>query len=468
MTAVPSPGYGAPATETERRVRSGPTGLGALTLGFFACPAFPLAALALALVVYLPNFYAGHLGISLTTVGAVFSVIRLLDLGVDPFLGGMMDRTRTRVGRYRPWMLASIPILMVGCWLAFMPYHGAGPLYLIGALVLVYFGYSIGVLGHMAWGGVLVDDYHERSRVFGWVQASTVGGMILVLILPIILAKTAPGNEAAGVASMGWFIILMTPLTILLAVWRAPEPLVGGGKAPAASPMQYLAVLRRPSVIRILACTTLLASAPGINGAVFLFFFRQSRGFSPADSSLLLLIYFVGGFAGAPVWSWASKALGKHKAMMVGCAYYAVFQALALAIPKGSLAVGVPIMLLSGVGFSAYLILLRAMTADVCDEARLDLKADFTGVIYALHNAGAKIGSAIGVAITFPMLEQVFHFKPGMRAHNTPFAIHGLEFAFVALPILCVIAAGLSLIGYRLTEERHKEIRAALVARGEG
>src|SRR5580658_10477717 len=74
MTAVPSPGYGAPASEKERRVRSGPKGLGGLTLGFFACPAFPLAALALALVVYLPNFYAGHLGISLTTVGAVFSV----------------------------------------------------------------------------------------------------------------------------------------------------------------------------------------------------------------------------------------------------------------------------------------------------------------------------------------------------------------------------------------------------------
>ncbi len=441
--------------------------LSAGALGVFSGPAIPLAALALPLVVYLPHFYTAQMGISLATVGAVFSIVRLLDIGFDPILGAIMDRTRTRFGRFRPWMAASIPILMLASFLVFMPPKGIGAPYVTASLLLLYAGYSMAVLGHLAWGATLAANYHERSRVYGWVQAATVGGMILVLILPIVIARLVPNGDAAGVASMGWFVIVLTPLTIGLAIWRLREPeAVGQGQTPAHIGM-YLKVIRRPAVARIVACTVLIATAPGVTGAIFLFFFRQARGFSAADTNLLLLVYFVGGFAGAPVWSKVAKRIGKHRGMIVSCAYYVLMQSLILLVPHGSMAVGLPLIFLGGVAFSAYLILLRAMTADACDEARLDLNTDCTGMIFALHNSGTKVGSALGVAITFPLL-QLFGFLPSERAHNTPAAIHGLELTFVLLPIAFVILGGLSLVGYRLTEARHDAVRMELAARDAG
>lgn len=464
MTAIPSAGLGEPAiastdadSPTAGRLSSG-------TLGIFSGPAFPLAALALPLVVYLPHFYAAHVGLSLAAIGAIFSIVRLIDIGFDPILGAIMDRTRTRFGRFKPWMAMSVPVLLVGAYMVFMPPVGATSIYVIGSLLVLYAGYSMAVLSHLAWGSVLASDYHQRSRIYGWVQAGTVGGMILVLVLPVILAKLAPSDEASSVASMGWFVIVLTPITIALALWKVREPIAAVGARPQAGLAEYLKVVRRPTVMRILACTVLLATAPGITGAIFLFFFRQARGFSAGDANLLLLVYFIGGFLGSPLWSKLAKAVGKHRAMMISCAYYIAVQSISLLVPRGSMPFGVASMFLAGLAFSAYLILLRAMTADACDEARLDLHSDCTGMIYALQNAGTKVGSALGVAITFPLL-QTFGFRASEAVRNTPAALHGLELTFAFLPIVFVVLGGLVLVGYRLTEGRHDEVRTALAAR---
>lgn len=461
MTALHSAEFGAETYEgaasspaPTRRVSNG-------LLAIFSGPAVPLAALALPLVVYLPPFYANHVGISLGMVGLIFSVVRLFDIGFDPLLGAVMDRTRTRFGQFKPWMAVSVPILMLASYLLFMPMRGAGAGYLAGALTLLYVGYSIASLGHLAWGAVLTGDYHGRSRVYGWLQGASVGGMVLVLVLPIIAAKTMRNGDLAGVYSMGWFVILLMPLTTLLALWRSPEAVAA--KPIPASFGRYLKVVRRPAVVRLLACTLFLALGPGITGALFLFFFRQSRGFSAADGNFLLLIYFVGGLAGAPVWSRLAKAIGKHRALIASCGYYVVMQSLTLVLPKANVLVGIPVMFLAGISFSAGAILLRAMIADACDEARLDLHSDCTGMIYALHNSGMKIGSALGVGITYPLLQYAFGFRPGVQ--NTPSAIHGLELTFAIFPILFVVMGALTLVGYRLNEARHDQVRAALAER---
>ena len=70
--------------------------------------------MGLPLVVYLPEYYINTLGLSLTTVGAAFLIVKLVDMMLDPVLGGIMDSTRSRLGRFRPWLIAGTPIIAVG------------------------------------------------------------------------------------------------------------------------------------------------------------------------------------------------------------------------------------------------------------------------------------------------------------------------------------------------------------------
>src|SRR6185312_15869636 len=104
----------------------------------FAVGGIPVAALGVALFVYLPPYFASHLGVSLTLIGTCWMVVRLIDLGIDLALGIGMDHTRTRLGRYRAWMLIGVPVFMLGAYMMFMAPAHFGAAYLITWLLIVY------------------------------------------------------------------------------------------------------------------------------------------------------------------------------------------------------------------------------------------------------------------------------------------------------------------------------------------
>ncbi|MBP9231615.1 MAG: MFS transporter, partial [Phenylobacterium sp.] len=171
----------------------------------FAGTSLPLSALAIAISVYLPRYFASHIGVELAVVGAVFALVRAIDIPLDPALGMIMDRTRTRWGRYRIWTVVGAPILMIALIMLFQAPEGSGQLYLGGWLLIMYLGTSILGLSHSAWAATLATNYHERSRIFAVMTAVGVLGSVLVLVIPIVLEQQGL-TDAQGVKAMGWFI----------------------------------------------------------------------------------------------------------------------------------------------------------------------------------------------------------------------------------------------------------------------
>ena len=88
----------------------------------FSLPGLCIGALAVAVSVYLPRYYAGHLGLGLSAVGLAFGAVRLFDMTFDPVIGVLMDRTRTGLGRYsRCGSPSARPVLMIPVYMLFMP-----------------------------------------------------------------------------------------------------------------------------------------------------------------------------------------------------------------------------------------------------------------------------------------------------------------------------------------------------------
>ena len=96
------------------------------SLAIFSGPCLPLAGVGLPLVVHLPTFYVRDIGLPLSGVGAAFLAVRLVDISFDPVLGVLMDRTKSRLGRFRPWLIASAPVLTLACLMLFMARPGVG------------------------------------------------------------------------------------------------------------------------------------------------------------------------------------------------------------------------------------------------------------------------------------------------------------------------------------------------------
>jgi Na+/melibiose symporter-like transporter len=429
------------------------------SLAAFAAPCLPLAALGLPLVVYLPEFYVSELGLSLGAVGAAFLIVRLIDIMFDPFIGGLMDRTRTRWGRFRPWLAAGAPLVMAGAFALFMAKPGIGPLYLWFWLIVVYAGYSMMVVSHTAWGAVLSTDYRERSRVYGWWQSGNVVGMILVLTLPPIIALAFKGDHAAGIRSMGWFVVLLIPLTVLLASRAVGEP-----AAPvvrhASGLKQYFGLMKRSSVRKLLIADLLMGLAPGIAGALFFFFFERIKHFDRTEAGLLLLIYFVAALAGAPLWPILAKRIGKHHALAVASVLYAAVQICAVLTPAGNTVAGMLILVLAGIPYAAAPLLVRAMMADIGDEERLASGADRTGLLYAIVNGTVKLGHAFAIG-AFPLLA-LFGFDPKLP---TPTGEMALVALYAVVPAAMGLVVAVVMLRYPLDATRVAEIQRQLAAR---
>jgi len=428
------------------------------TLAALAAPCLPLAGLGLPLVVYLPEFYASELGLSLAHVGAAFGAVRLLDVAFDPYIGGVMDRTRSRFGRFKLWFAISAPILMLASYMLFMAKPGVDSLYLWFWLVVVYAGVSISGLSQLSWGAVLSPEYNQRSRVYAWWQAGNVVGMILVLTLPAILPRLGVSAHAAGVAAMGWFIIILMPLTVGWAIWKVPEPPVTTPPKRAGF-REYFDLFKRPSVVRLLVTDFLVGTGPAITGALFFFFFERVKGFDKGSASFLLLIYFIGGLVGAPLWNWMAHKIGKHRALAVSGVAYAAMTVFALLIPVGNFAAAAVLMFLIGVPYAAGAFLLRAMMADVSDQERLEGGVDRTALLYAILAGTVKIGSALAVFVTFPALAAM-GFDPTAKGIDT--GLDGVAILFAVVPAAMALAASWLIMSFPITSQRHAEIREAL------
>jgi Na+/melibiose symporter-like transporter len=430
-------------------------------LALFSLPCLGLAGIGLPLQVYLPPYYSAQLGLNLTAVGVAFMVVRLLDIGIDPALGIMMDRTRLPFGRFKTWLSAGVPLLMLASVVLFFAKPGVTAAQLGVGLALAYGGWSVCVVAQTSWGALLSPSYNERSRIYGWWQMFNLLGLLLVLILPILAGYIAPGREA-GIRAMGLWLFILTPISTALSVAFVKEPVPADG-ARLARLSDVLELLRLNAVRRLLACDFLIGLAFGMTGALFVFFFTKAKGFDNQFTNYGLLAYFLGGVAGGPLWTILSNRVNKHSALTWSCLGATIGLVLLYLTPNGNQPVAFVAIVLGGLPYAAPNQISRAMLADVADEDRLANGADRTGLLYALVAATAKIGPALAVGITFVGLDQLVGFDPNSD-RNTLLAIHGLEAFFILLPAVLFALATLCLIGYPLTRRRHDEIRRALEA----
>ncbi len=433
----------------------------------------PLAGILLMAGVYVPRFYVG-VGVSFFAVAAAIFFVRLIDMFFDPLIALAMDRTNTPIGRYRPWLLLGGPIAMFGVYRVLLPPADVKAPYLAIWLLVTFLGTSMLTLGVAAWGAVLAKSYDERSRLYGWTQAMAVIGSIALLLLPAFTHKKVSLGLASSMPVITAILVAALPLAVLVCTVFTPERLAAAPQRPHYRLADYWGAISRPSILRVTLADLMLTLGPGTTAPLYVFFFHDAKGFSVPDVSLLLIFYIGAGIIGAPFWARVARAVGKHRTVQIACVCYAIAQTSLMALPRVWPGYALPQALptvagMFAVGFtaSAFVLLIRAMVADVADEVKLEQGQDLTSLLFSMVTTTTKIGGTIIVIAVFPVLQMVgYNGKEG--AVNTPHAIFGLEMCYLFAPILLVFGGGAALIGYKLDARRHGEIRAALAERNAG
>ena len=390
-------------------------------------------------------------------------IVRIIDITFDPLIGGWMDRTRTRMGRYRPWLAAGAPMIMVGMLMLFTASPGVGPIYLMGWLIVAYGGWSILGLAQLALAANASPDYQERSRIYAWWQFAFMLGMVATMLIPKLLALAGRPGQAGAMNMMAWFVFVVTPLmtgfTLLMVRERGEAGDSHGGGIGV-----YLRLARRADVRIVLLGELLLGLAAGTTTTLAIFFFALGKGIAPADVGLILIGQFAVALLVTPMWTRLAGRLGKHRALALAAVGSGFVQIPLYLMPGGNLLIAIAIFSLVGLFYGAIAMLPRAMIADCADANRLDTGHDSTGLLFALLIGIWKIGQALSVGLLFSILEWI-DFNPALDAKNTVEALERLQLLYCFVPLSLSLVAALNLLYYPLTGARHAAIRAALAVR---
>ncbi|MBX3506393.1 MAG: MFS transporter [Parvibaculum sp.] len=432
------------------------------TLLAFALPAAPISAMGLPLVVHLPPFYAGTLGLGLSVVGLIFMLARFWDVFTDPVLGILSDKYETRWGRRRHWIVLAVPIMLVSVYMIFMPPGDVSAAYLIFWLFVLYVGWTLLTISHMSWGAELTGDYFQRSRVQGAREVALVLGMVFVLTLPVLIEQTNPENLAqARVASMGWFVLILLPIAVGLAVWRVPErPTPRPVHVPFKQAVGAL-VSSRPLQI-VLAADLLGGVSGGLVASMFLFLAEDALKLGQY-SSLMLLGYFISGVAFIPLILAVSRRLGKHKTAAASALFNAMTVPLILLVPQGDALMALGVWVLCGVNMAAGPFLFRSLMADVSEHDTVVTGQQRTGLFYSLLTSTSKVGAAFAIFIAYSLLDSI-GFKAG--GENAQHVLDALRAVYV-WPA-CIISAAVAgiLWFYPIDERKQMENRRIIEERG--
>ncbi|WP_418993010.1 MFS transporter [Alistipes sp.] len=432
---------------------------------------------------YLPFFYSNIFGLGLEHAAVLLLVTKLWDAVSDPMMGLLADRTRSRWGRYRPYLLwMALPFAAAGILTFTTPAWGE-----TGKLVWAYSTYLLMMTVYTAinvpYGamlGVVTDDSRERTVFSSYRMFFAYGGSFLALALFEPLCNLFTGRDSGG-AARGWFwamvVIAAICAGLFLLCFRLTrervvpaEDATPGGRSVARD-LRALAANGPWWLLLGVAVAALLFNS--IRGGAAAYFFKDYVGTDNALGGSMILtcgaflaVGEVANMAGVVLAVPLSRRLGKRMTYLWAMVVSGLLSAAFFFVPATTagcwtmVALQVVVSAAAGVTFP----LLWSMFADVADYSELRHGHGSTGLIFSSSSMAQKFGGAFGSALILWLLASYGYDTTAGAAQNGQ-AILGLRMLMSWLPAAgCALAAVLVVL-YPLGERRMREIGEKLALR---
>jgi GPH family glycoside/pentoside/hexuronide:cation symporter len=424
---------------------------------------------------------AGDMGFSLTStiIDAYFAIFLLDVVGIpakiaavaifigrtwdyvnDPLIGHISDRTRTRWGRRRPFLLfGALPFALVFAMLWWHPpIEGAIPLAIYYAVAYVLFdaAATFVYMPYFALTPELTPDYDERTSLTTTRMFFSILGSLVAFTVPLMIVGGFNPQNANRVWLMGAAFGLASALPLLLVFFGTHErPEFMQQEQPSLKQSALAAWGNRPFIFGLMIYLFTWVSI-SILSTILLFFIKYVVQ-REAQSDLIMATIFVVAILVLPFWEWVSRRLNKRKAYMAGIAFWAVVQLVMVTLnPGSSLTLLLSLCVLAGIGISAAHVLPWSIIPDAIEWGELKTGERHEGIFYSLITLAQKIATSIAIPLTLLVLD-----KAGYIA-NSPTqplsAVNGIRIVTGPIPAVLLCLGILFAAIYPLEREGYTEI----------
>ena len=423
----------------------------------------PLSMAATPMALFIAPFYTRDLGLSLAAVGTILMLARISDVITDPLIGQLSDRTRTRLGRRKPWILVGAPLMLVSVWMLFVPSVPVTNFYFAFWLITIWLGWTFIGIPFYAWGAELSTNYHERTRIASVRTALGVVGTLIAIVMPLITGGLFGYgyaiDESLHVVAICASVFLFVATALL---WKVPE----------GAPIESRRISLREGMRvmwsngpfkRLMLGFTLAALGPAIGGPLYILFVIHVLEANIA-SNVVLLVFYVANLLGVGMWGVVARRFGKRNAWLAGMILVLIAQPGYWFLGPGDLYWMMVVFFILGVGIGSFSALPAAMKADVIDLDRLKSGEDRTGLFFSVWSLANKMVAALAAGFALNIVA-LFDFQAA--GENGPTQIMALRVVFVFLPVFFYICAFFVMRNYPISEARHRRLMGLLERRNE-
>ena len=391
---------------------------------------FALAFVALPLYVHLPHVYASRYHMSLTTLGGVLLLARVLDAWMDPAIGRLGDRWYARSPRHALAVaaVAAVVLALSMALLFFPPWNPTdNTVAVLATLMLTYVSFSTVTITHQAWAARLANTDTQRAQVVAWREGFGLLGVMAASLLP---------------SWLGWDAWLGVFGLAMLAGWYAwqtcPAPVAGMPNATPDGPADML-VPWRSNAFRQLMLVFVLSGLASAIPATLVIFFIQDLLQAPDQEALFLGIYFFAAAAAMPVWMRGIARWGLARCWLAGMVLSVGVFIWTTQLAGGDVIAFTWICALSGVALATDLSIPSAMLASVIAE-RGEI-GRHEGAYFGWWTMASKFNLALAAGLTLPLLSWL-GYQP---ASHSPQGLQALTWAYAVLPCALKLMAAFTL-----------------------
>jgi len=429
----------------------------------YALTEMPMAMAATPMALFIAPFYTRDLGLGLAAVGTILMLARISDVLTDPLIGQLSDRTRTRLGRRKPWVLLGAPIMLLSVWMLFVPAQPVTNGYFALWLITLWLGWTFIGIPFYAWGAELSPSYHERTRIASFRTAFGLIGTLIAIVVPLIWGLAFgygyAVDESLHVIAICASVFLVFAMALL---WQVPE-----GQPIETRRISLRAGLRvmwrNGPFRRLMIGFTLSALGPAIGGPLYILFVVHVLKANVA-SNVVLLVFYVANLAGVALWGAVARRVGKRNAWLMGMITVMIAQPGYWFLGEGDLYWMMIVFFILGIGIGSFSALPAAMKADVVDLDRLKSGEDRTGLFFSVWSLANKLVVALAAGFALNAIA-LFDFQAS--GDNGPTQILALRIVFIFMPVFFYMCAFAVMWKYPISEARHKRLIGLLQRRVE-
>lgn len=419
---------------------------------------------------FLLFFYTDVFGIGAAAAGTMLVVARFWDTGIDPVMGVIADRTRTRWGRFRPYLLwGCLPMAVTGVATFSTPHLDASGklIYAYVSYTLVMMAYTFINIPYSALMGVISPNSLERTAVSTYRFVLSYGGLFAVQAATLPLVKYFGRGMAAPAGDQRGFMMVMVVYGIVgtalfLVTFAGTRERVQPVKEEANKLRSDLGDLihNRPWIMVCFIGVFALCHIAVRMGAI-LYYFKYYVGNTDL-ATLFMLLGTIGVIFGTSTAGKLAKWFGKRRAYM-GLMTVASLLCVALYfIPKEQIVLVFVIWIAISMLFAPTSPLLWAFYADTADYSEWKTGRRATGLVFSAASFSQKLGWAVGGAMGGWILAG-FGFHPNVA--QSVGAQNGIRLMLTIIPAAFGFLSALSVKFYSLGDDVMVKIEQDLKAR---